>query len=283
MTQGPGLIGSLLVGVCAAKAIAWQRELPLLAVNHLEGHVRSAFIEHPDIEFPAIALVVSGGHTVALPVPRGGRLPAAGAHPGRRRGRGVRQGGQAARPGLPRRAGDRAAGRGGRRAGLPTFPLARMKDHSLDFSFSGLKTAVRRDRAAGGAGPTAAPRRRGASPRCGTSWPRSRGPWSTCWSGARCAVCRREAVRTVLVTGGVACNGRLRRAFAKAGRPRGPDGLPPVAAVHDRQRGDDRRRRLPAPRARPITPASTSTPTPARSAAARTCAPPGAARTLRWP
>ena len=63
VTQGPGLIGSLLVGVCAAKAIAWQRELPLLAVNHLEGHVRSVFIEHPEIEFPAIALVVSGGHT----------------------------------------------------------------------------------------------------------------------------------------------------------------------------------------------------------------------------
>jgi len=63
VTYGPGLIGSLLVGVCAAKAIAWQRQLPLLAINHLEGHVRSAFIEQPEIEFPALALVVSGGHT----------------------------------------------------------------------------------------------------------------------------------------------------------------------------------------------------------------------------
>ena len=50
VTRGPGLIGSLLVGVCAAKAIAWQRDLPLLAVNHLEGHIRSAFIEHPEIK-----------------------------------------------------------------------------------------------------------------------------------------------------------------------------------------------------------------------------------------
>ena len=48
VTQGPGLIGCLLVGVCAAKAIAWQRDLPLLAINHLEGHVRSVFIENPN-------------------------------------------------------------------------------------------------------------------------------------------------------------------------------------------------------------------------------------------
>ena len=63
VTHGPGLIGCLLVGVSTAKAIAWQRELPLLAINHLEGHVRSVFIEHPQIEYPAVALVVSGGHT----------------------------------------------------------------------------------------------------------------------------------------------------------------------------------------------------------------------------
>ena len=55
VSQGPGLVGSLLVGVCAAKAIAWYRGLPLLAVNHLEGHIRSVFIENPSIEFPAIA------------------------------------------------------------------------------------------------------------------------------------------------------------------------------------------------------------------------------------
>jgi len=72
VTRGPGLIGSLLVGVATAKAIAWQRELPLLAINHLEGHVRSAFIEHPGIEFPAVALVVSGGHTSLYLCPREG-------------------------------------------------------------------------------------------------------------------------------------------------------------------------------------------------------------------
>ena len=72
VTRGPGLIGCLLVGLCVAKAIAWQRELPLLALNHLEGHVRSAFIEHPAIPFPAIALVVSGGHTALYLCPEEG-------------------------------------------------------------------------------------------------------------------------------------------------------------------------------------------------------------------
>ena len=57
VTQGPGLIGSLLVGVCAAKAMAWHYGKPLIAVNHLEGHVRSPFLEHPGIALPAIALV----------------------------------------------------------------------------------------------------------------------------------------------------------------------------------------------------------------------------------
>ena len=62
VTYGPGLVGSLLVGVSAAKAIAWQRRIPLLAVNHLEGHIRSCFLEHA-VAFPVLALVVSGGHT----------------------------------------------------------------------------------------------------------------------------------------------------------------------------------------------------------------------------
>ena len=72
VTQGPGLIGSLLVGVCAAKAIAWRHELPLVAVNHLEGHIRSAFIDHARIEFPALALIVSGGHTSLYLCPKEG-------------------------------------------------------------------------------------------------------------------------------------------------------------------------------------------------------------------
>ena len=62
VTAGPGLVGCLLVGVSYAKALAWGRGLPLAGVNHLEGHIRSAFLENP-VELPAIFLVVSGGHT----------------------------------------------------------------------------------------------------------------------------------------------------------------------------------------------------------------------------
>ncbi len=60
---GPGLIGSLLVGVCFAKSISYANDLPLIAVNHLEGHIFSAFLESSSPEFPFLALVVSGGHT----------------------------------------------------------------------------------------------------------------------------------------------------------------------------------------------------------------------------
>src|SRR4051812_25209436 len=62
-TAGPGLIGSLLVGLTYAKALAFSSRKPLVAVNHIEGHIYSVCFEHPDVEFPALALVVSGGHT----------------------------------------------------------------------------------------------------------------------------------------------------------------------------------------------------------------------------
>jgi glycoprotease/Kae1 family metallohydrolase len=63
VTCGPGLVGSLLVGLQTAKAIAWVRGIPLLAVNHLEGHLRSVWLEHGDIPTPALSLIASGGHT----------------------------------------------------------------------------------------------------------------------------------------------------------------------------------------------------------------------------
>jgi N6-L-threonylcarbamoyladenine synthase len=63
VTQGPGLVGSLLVGVSFAKAAAWALNKPLVAVNHLAGHIESIWLEHGGIPLPAIVLVVSGGHT----------------------------------------------------------------------------------------------------------------------------------------------------------------------------------------------------------------------------
>src|SRR5712671_2413261 len=63
VTHGPGLVGSLLIGCSAAKAIAYARRRPLVAVNHLEGHIYAAFLEGEPPTFPFLALVVSGGHT----------------------------------------------------------------------------------------------------------------------------------------------------------------------------------------------------------------------------
>ncbi len=63
VTQGPGLVGSLLVGITFAKAFAMARGLPLIPVNHLEGHIHAVLLEHPETELPALALIVSGGHT----------------------------------------------------------------------------------------------------------------------------------------------------------------------------------------------------------------------------
>ena len=72
VTQGPGLIGSLLVGVSFAKAAAWAAGKPLIAVNHLAGHIESLWLQHGDIPTPAVVLVVSGGHTTLYLVPQPG-------------------------------------------------------------------------------------------------------------------------------------------------------------------------------------------------------------------
>ena len=63
VTYGPGLVGALLVGVAEAKAIAWARQLPLIGVHHIEGHISANYIEHRELEPPFGCLVVSGGHT----------------------------------------------------------------------------------------------------------------------------------------------------------------------------------------------------------------------------
>ena len=97
VTQGPGLVGSLLVGVAFAKAAAWAHGLPLVAVNHLAGHIESLWLAHGPLPLPAVVLVVSGGHTSLYLVPEAGDLPTARPHPRRRRRRSLRQGGQAGR------------------------------------------------------------------------------------------------------------------------------------------------------------------------------------------
>ncbi|HZQ03645.1 MAG TPA: tRNA (adenosine(37)-N6)-threonylcarbamoyltransferase complex transferase subunit TsaD [Gaiellaceae bacterium] len=141
VTTGPGLIGALLVGVSAAKALAWARRLPLVPVDHLHGHVASLFLHPTDLEPPFVCLLASGGHTLLLDV-RGrwwddvvvlGRTLDDAA--GEAFDKGARL------LGLPYPGGaeiDRLAAAGDPEA--YTFPVARVP--GLDFSFSGLKTAL---------------------------------------------------------------------------------------------------------------------------------------------
>ena len=141
VTYGPGLVGSLLVGVAGAKAMAYAAGIPLIAVNHLEGHVYANFLEHHDIEFPLLALLASGGHTNLIlfkqhldyKVLGRTRDDAAGEafdKVARTLGLGY--------PGGPYI--QKAAATGNPQAF--DFPRSMLEPGSLDFSFSGLKSSV---------------------------------------------------------------------------------------------------------------------------------------------
>ena len=139
VTQGPGLIGALLVGLSAAKALAWANELPLIPVDHLRGHVASLYLEPGPAEPPFVCLLASGGHTMLIDVPERGAFRVLGTTLDDAAGEAFDKGARLLGLGYPGGAAiDRLA-----RAGDPEaydFPVARVP--GLDFSFSGLKTAL---------------------------------------------------------------------------------------------------------------------------------------------
>ncbi len=141
VTVGPGLIGALLVGVAAAKAMAGVLDVPLIGVNHLEGHIEAAFLHDQTLQPPVIALIVSGGHTMVTLMSEHGRYEILGQTIDDAAGEAFDK---IARfmglgfPGGP--AIDALARRGDPRA--HRFPRAMANDQTYDFSMSGLKTAV---------------------------------------------------------------------------------------------------------------------------------------------
>ena len=139
VTQGPGLIGALLVGVSAAKALAWARGLPLAPVDHLHGHVASLFLEPDPVEPPFLCLLASGGHTLLLDVQDHGGSIVLGTSIDDAAGEAFDKGARLLGLGYPGgREIDRLAGEGDPDAF--SFPVARLD--GLDFSFSGVKTAL---------------------------------------------------------------------------------------------------------------------------------------------
>lgn len=142
VTQGPGLIGSLLVGVSYAKAFAFGLGIPFIGVNHIEGHVYSVAFENPPVEYPALALIVSGGHTNLFFVPEEGKYKVVSRTRDDAAGEAFDK--TAKVLGFPYPGGrwiDETAAQGGNPAAFD-FPRALPQKATLDFSFSGLKTAV---------------------------------------------------------------------------------------------------------------------------------------------
>jgi N6-L-threonylcarbamoyladenine synthase len=139
VTRGPGLIGALLVGLSAAKALAWSRRLPLAPVDHLDGHVASLYLEPDSLDPPFLCLLASGGHTMLLDVRARGSFAVAGRTLDDAVGEAFDKGARLLGLGYPGGAElDRLA-----RDGDPeafSFPVAKLP--GLDFSFSGVKTSL---------------------------------------------------------------------------------------------------------------------------------------------
>lgn len=141
VTSHPGLIGALLVGVNFAKSLAYANHIPLVGVNHIRGHVAAAYLAHPELEPPFVALVVSGGHTSIFRVRDYNDYLEIGATRDDAAGEAFDKIGRVI--GLPYPAGaamDRLAYEG--TAGTVTLPSPALVGDTLDFSFSGIKTAA---------------------------------------------------------------------------------------------------------------------------------------------
>lgn len=145
VTQGPGLVGSLLVGINYAKGLAMSLNKPLMGINHLEGHVYSLWLAQPfrEVEFPVVVLIVSGGHTELLLMRGHGQYERLGGTLDDAAGEAFDKVGRMLNLPFPGGPHIEKVGQHGNASAYP-FPRAK-RDDSYDFSFSGLKTAVMRE------------------------------------------------------------------------------------------------------------------------------------------
>ena len=209
VTVGPGLVGSLLVGVSYAKAMAFALDKPIIGVNHIEGHIYSVVFENPPVQYPALALIVSGGHTNLFQVPVPGKYKVVARTRDDAAGEAFDKVAKMLGLGYP--GGpiiERLAREGDARA--VRFAVPRMGDGRPDFSFSGLKTAVSKHVRETGLEPVS----EGAEPSQGikdlAASFQSVVVRSLTGTMERLALEYRP--RTLVVAGGVACNGALKEA-----------------------------------------------------------------------
>ncbi len=225
VTRGPGLVGALLVGLSFAKALAYGADKPLVPVHHLEGHISSIFLEHNDVPYPFVALVVSGGHSDLYLCPQRGHYQLLGRTRDDAAGECFDKVAKMLHLGYP--GGpiiDKLA-----QTGNPEyvhFPRAMMAKDTFDFSFSGVKTAVRThllQLTAPDGTPLFAD---------DTFWPIPEAQW---WEVQRndilasfqqavadvlvaktLRVVQQSQAQAIAVVGGVACNSALRQAMQQA-------------------------------------------------------------------
>jgi len=208
VTQGPGLVGSLLVGVCYAKALAYSRGLPIVGVNHIEGHFYSVVFENPPIEYPALALIVSGGHTNLFHVESEGRYRLVSRTRDDAAGEAFDKVAKLLGLGYPGGPLIEKAAIGGDPHAV-RFTLPKISDGLPDMSFSGLKTAVTkyvREHSVG---------QNGELKDLAASFQRAVVDQLL---GVTRRVAAEERARTLIVAGGVACNTELRDRAQEFGR-----------------------------------------------------------------
>lgn len=213
VTMGPGLVGSLLVGVSYAKALAFALNKPLVGVNHIEGHIYSVCFENPPVEHPALALIVSGGHSNIFYVPTPGKYKVVSRTRDDAAGEAFDKVAKLLGLGYPGGPIIEKLARDGNPKAVK-FALPRMGDNRPDFSFSGLKTAVTKYVRESGLQPVA----NGEEPSQGIKDLAA----SFQSTVIRSLVTTMEKVapqydpKTLIVAGGVACNGALREACRAA-------------------------------------------------------------------
>ncbi|MCS6884208.1 MAG: tRNA (adenosine(37)-N6)-threonylcarbamoyltransferase complex transferase subunit TsaD [Acidobacteriota bacterium] len=215
VTSGPGLIGSLLVGVCYAKSLAYVNAKPIVGVNHLEGHIYSVVFENPPIEYPALAMVVSGGHTSIYYIPVERRYELLGHTRDDAAGEAFDKTAKLLGLGYPGGpAIERLACRGKAERATLVYSIPQITDARYDFSFSGLKTAVLRYVSEHGLRP-AAEAEEPSDEICDLAASFQQAVVRTLVSRMVKAA-RDYRPRTLILTGGVACNKMLRQTMLEA-------------------------------------------------------------------